>query len=375
MIGVVQVGILVQLFMAGAQPSYGGFINIEKLSERVILAYWVGTDRRCNLTAIRGQKGLAIVDTEMSPRIMAPIKERIEQVFGRKDWAYVINTHAHDSHPGGNSLFQGAVVVGHENLAADMQWLVRRQTEPDFKRRELDRAAVLLRNLQAFLPQVARNREQARMVRGEIKFWELHTQDLREGYEVVKPSLTFADQRTLDLGDLQLELVYFGKGHSISDIMVYVPQERLLVTGSVVYQRAHLPEIGEETQLADIHRFLAVLDRFIPDEVKIDHVVPSHSPPLVKQDLLPVRDYYQRMLAGVQAAQREGLTLEQTMKRLDQRTNFPAFYDRPPGVWSHGFHERNLKNLWRILNAEQQPSPADTGETVGLPSGTIVNRQ
>jgi hypothetical protein len=92
-------------------------------------------------------------------------------------------------------------------------------------------------------------------------------------------------------------------------------------------------------------------------------------------DLLPVRDYYQRMLVGVRAAQQEGLTLEQTMKRLDQRTNFPAFYDRPPGVWSHGFHERNVKNLWRILNAEQQPSPADTGKTVGLPSGTIVNRQ
>jgi glyoxylase-like metal-dependent hydrolase (beta-lactamase superfamily II) len=231
MIGVVQVGMLVQLFLAGAEPSYGSFINIEKLSDRVLLAYWVGTDRRCNLTAIRGQKGLAIIDTEMSPRIMAPIKERIEQVFGRKDWAYVINTHAHDSHPGGNSLFKGAVVVGHENLAADMQWIVRRQTEPDFKRRELDRAAQLLRNLRAFLPQVARNREQARMVRGEIKFWELHTQDLREGYEVVKPSLTFADKQTLDLGDLQLELTFFGKGHSNSDIVIYVPQERLLVSG------------------------------------------------------------------------------------------------------------------------------------------------
>lgn len=126
----------------------------------------------------------------------------------------------------------------------------------------------------------------------------------------------------------------------------------MLVSGAVVYQRAHWPEIGEETQWADIHRFLAVLDRFIPDEVKIDHVVPAHSPPLVKKDLLPVRDYYQRMLAGVQAAQQEGLTLEQTMNRL-ALSNFPALHDAPPGAWSHGFHERNLKNLWRILKEEQ----------------------
>ena len=78
---------------------------------------------------------------------------------------------------------------------------------------------------------------------------------------------------------------------------------------------------------------------------------------------------------GGRAAQQEGLTLEQTMKRLDQRTNFPAFSDRPPGVWSHGFHERNVKNLWRILNTEQQPSPADTGKTVSVPPEPSANRK
>jgi glyoxylase-like metal-dependent hydrolase (beta-lactamase superfamily II) len=371
MIGIVQIGMLMQLFLAGAQPSYGGFINIEKLSDRVILAYWVGTDRRCNLTAIKGQKGLAIVDTEMSPRIMAPIKERIEQVFGRKDWAYVINTHAHDNHAGGNSLFKGAVIVGHENLPADMQGITHRQTE----HHELERATVLLRNLRAFLPQVARNREQARMVRGEIKFWELYTQDLREGYKVVKPTLMFADTQTLDLGDLQLELTFFGKGHSNSDILIHVPQERLLVCGAVVYQRAQFPEVAEETTLQDVHRFIAVLDRFLAEDAKIDHVVPCHSLPLLKSDLAPVRDYYQRMLTGMQAARGEGLTLEQTRRRLDPRTNFPAFVDRPPGVWSHGFHERNVTNLWRILSEEEQKLRADTGKTVSLPPGSSANGQ
>jgi glyoxylase-like metal-dependent hydrolase (beta-lactamase superfamily II) len=366
MIGVIQVSVLVPMLLAGAGRSAGEFINIEKLSDRVILAYWVGTDRRCNLTAIQAQKGLVIVDTEMSPRIMAPIKKRIEQVFGRSDWAYVINTHAHDNHAGGNSLFQGAVIVGHDNLAEDMQWLIRRQTEPDFKRRELDRAAQLIQNLRAVLPQVARNRAQARMIQGEIKFWELHTQDLQEGYEIVKPSLLFADKHTLDLGDLQLELVFFGKGHSLSDTLVYIPQEKLLVSGAVVYQRGQLPEIGEQSELQDIHRFLAVLDRFLADGVKIDHVVPSHSLPLVKSDLVPVRDYYQRMLAGVRAARQEGLTLEQATARLAVRTNFPAFREVPPGFWSYGMHERNVRNLWRILNEEQQPPKTGHGKTESL---------
>ncbi len=116
-----QIGLLLQLVLAGAGGSPGEFINIERLSPRRIVAYWVGTDRRCNLTAIRSQKSLVIIDTEASPRIMAPIKEKMEQAFGRSDWAYGINTHAHDSHCSGNSLFKGAVIVGHENLWDDMQ--------------------------------------------------------------------------------------------------------------------------------------------------------------------------------------------------------------------------------------------------------------
>jgi glyoxylase-like metal-dependent hydrolase (beta-lactamase superfamily II) len=375
MIGVVHIGVLVQMLLAGAGRGPGEFINIERLSDRVILAYWVGTDRRCNLTALETPKGLVIVDTEMSPRIMAPIKARIEEVFGRRDWAYVINTHAHDNHPGGNSLFPGAVIVGHENLAQDMQWIVRRQTEPEWKRRELDRAAQLLQNLRAWLPQAGRNRALVRMIQGEIKFWELHTQDLREGYEVVRPSLTFADQHTLDLGDLQLELVFFGKGHSLSDILIYVPQEKLLVTGAVAYQRAHLPEIGEQTELEDVHRFLAVLDRFLAEDVKIDHVVPAHSPPLQKKDLAPVRDYYQKMLAGVRAAQQEGLTLEQAKARLAVRTNFPALRESPPGSWSHGMHDRNLKNLWRILSEEPAPPQTNRGKDDSPSPPSPANRQ
>jgi len=350
--GVICIGLMAQTLWAGTASDGSEFINLERLSERVVLAYWVGMDRRCNLTAIRTAKGLVIIDTEASPRVMAPIKQKLEQVFGRSDWAYVINTHAHDNHPGGNSLFKGAVVIGHENLAEDMRWIVRRQTEPEWKNRELERADQYVQSLRAGLSQGGRSAEDGRMARGEIKFWELHTQDLRAGYEVVRPSLTFSERLTLDLGDVQLMLVFFGKGHSLSDTLIYVPQEKLLVTGAIIYQRAHFPEIGEESKLKDVQRFVAVLDGFLAADVKLDRVVPSHSPPLVKTDLTPVREYYQRMLAGVRAAQREGLTVEQAKARLAANL-FPAFQDRRAGTWSHGMHERNLRNLWRIVQEQK----------------------
>jgi glyoxylase-like metal-dependent hydrolase (beta-lactamase superfamily II) len=365
MSGLISVGLLAALLAAGPGAGRGDdeFINIERLSPRVMLAWWGGVERRCNLTVIQTRKGLVIVDTEMSPRIMTPIKAKIERVLGRSDWAYVINTHAHDSHPGGNSLFKGAVIVGHENLWADMQWIIHRQTDPNAKRDVLLQGDRYMRHLRTLLLRVPRNSLQARFLRGEIRFSELYQQDMREGYPVVRPALTFADRHTLEMGDVTLELVFFGKGHSNSDIVTYVPQERLMVSGAVAYQRYQVPEIAEETTWEDCQRFLTVLNHFLADDVKIDHVIPSHSPPLARQDLVAVRDYYQKMLTGMQAARREGLTFEQTRARLALWPNFPAQRDAPPGAWSHGFHERNLRNLWRILDEEQQKPKTEPGQT------------
>ena len=356
MITGIYLGLLMHLFVAGPQAGPGEYIRIERLSPRVVIAYWPGIDRRCNLTAIQSQKGLVIIDTEASPRVMAPMKEKIEQVFGRNDWAYVINTHAHDNHCSGNCLFKGAVIVGHENLPEDMQWLIRRQTEPDWKRRELDHYASILRDLRAALPQSAGNRTYNRLIRSDLIFYELFAKDLEEGYEVVKPSLMFADRHTLDLGDLTLELIFFGKGHSNSDILIYVPQERLLVTGAIAYQQGRVPEIGEESHLEDVHRFIAVLDSLLADHVKIDHVIPGHSVLLTRAVLPPIRDFYQRMLKEVEAARRQGLTLDQTTRLLSLRAKFPAFREPPPRTYGWGHQERNVRNLWRILS-EEQPQP------------------
>ena len=362
MIKAVYLSLLMPSLLAAAEDSAAPYIRIDKLSDRVLVAYWPGFDRRCNLTAIQSEKGLVMIDTEASPRVMAPIKRKIELTFGRRDWAYVINTHAHDNHCSGNVLFKGAVIVGHENLPGDMQWLIRRQTEPDWKRKELDHYASILRNLRAELPRSAQNRAYNRLIRSDLVFYELFAKDMEEGYEVVKPSLMFADRHTLDLGDLTLELIFFGKGHSSSDTLVYIPQERVLVTGAIAYQQGRVPEIGEESHLEDVHRFIAVLDSLLADNVKIDHVIPGHSVLLTRAVLPPIRDFYQRMLKEVEAARRQGLTLDQTTQLLTIRAKFPAFRDPPPRTYGYDHQERNVRNLWRILNEQEQPPQAEHKE-------------
>jgi len=358
MTGSIRISIIFLFIVSGLCSGSDEFIRVEKLSERVIIGYWLGTGRM-NIVAIKSQKGLAVIDTAMSPRIMAPVKKRLEKELGRNDWKYVINTHAHMHHAGGNCLFKEAVVIGHDNLPADMQWLIDKQVDEKWKRKSLDENAATIRNLQALLPQVRGSRLQTGRIEGEIKFFELNTQDIEEGFEIVKPTITFSDRYTLDLGDLRLEMVYFGKGHSMSDILIYIPQEGILVTGAIVYLRGHLPGITERAELEDVQRYIAVLNSFLEEGLKVDRVISSHSPVLTRTDLKYVRDYYQTMLDGIRAAQQEGLTQEQARERFTVRKKFPRFYQKQSAEWSRAKQDRNFRVLWQRVEEAGRESQSD----------------
>ena len=358
MVRSVRIGVILLLVISGLCAGSDEFVRIEKLSDRVIIGYWLGTGRM-NIVAVKSQKGLAVIDTAMSPRIMAPIKARLEKELGRDDWKYVINTHAHMHHAGGNCLFEDAVIIGHDNLPADMQWLIDKQVDETAKRKSLDYNAATIRNLKSLLPRVTGNRLQTRMIQGEIKFYELNTRDMEEGFEIVKPTVTFPDKYTLELGDMRLEMVYFGKGHSMSDILIYIPQEGILVTGAIVYLRRHLPGITERVELKDVRRYITVLNSFLDEGLKVDRVIASHSPVLTRKDLKYVRDYYQTMLEGISAARREGLTLEQVKDRFAVRKKFSWFYQTRSAEWSKAKQDRNITVLWQRLEEAQQKSQTE----------------
>ena len=62
----------------------------------------------------------------------------------------------------------------------------------------------------------------------------------------------------------------------------------------------------------------------------------------------------EKLLAGVRAAQREGLTVEQASERLAQSREFRTYLEPPPGHWLYNGHNRNLRNLWRICEEESR---------------------
>jgi hypothetical protein len=67
MIKSIHIVVFLCLFMPGLVRRSTEYVRIEKLSDRVIIGYRLGTGRT-NVLAIKSQKSLGIIDTEMSPR-------------------------------------------------------------------------------------------------------------------------------------------------------------------------------------------------------------------------------------------------------------------------------------------------------------------
>jgi len=75
-----------------------------------------------NITAAVGDDGVIQVDGEFAP-LHDKIKAAVDKVSGGKPIKYLINTHFHGDHTGGNAPFakDGTTIVAHQNLAMRLE--------------------------------------------------------------------------------------------------------------------------------------------------------------------------------------------------------------------------------------------------------------
>ena len=132
-----------------------------------------------NTTVFVTQNGIVLVDTKLANNGEA-IMSQVRTVSGRAV-TMIINTHSHPDHIGSNNYFAPSIEkVTHENTK---KWM-------------------------AANPQVASN-------------------------AAVMPTKTFSDKMTLGSGRDQIDLYYFGAGHTDGDAFVVFPALRAMAAGDI----------------------------------------------------------------------------------------------------------------------------------------------
>jgi cyclase len=209
-----------------------------------------GNSFAANAGIVVGADGVLVVDTLISAKEARRFLKDIRAVT-KKPITYVVTTHGHLDHAFGACVFTdlGATLVGHE----------------------LDRAS-LAKNGEAML-----KKPQAFGLTGE---------DMA-GTRIVLPTLTFTERLTIRLGRLDdevIELIHLTPSHSPGSTLVYLPKQKVLFAGDVLFTDFH-PFLGD----GDIPGWTKTLD-FI-QALDVTAVIPGHGPLSTRKDVAEMRDY------------------------------------------------------------------------------------
>jgi cyclase len=197
-----------------------------------------------NITAAVGDNGVIMVDGQFAP-LHDKIKAAVSAV-SKEPIRYLVNTHYHGDHTGGNEGFarDGAVVTAHENVAKRLSagttnGLTGAKTPP--------------------APQ------------GAI------------------PTRTYAAEMTLQVGGREAVLKHFANAHTDGDTYVYFADANVLATGDIVTLGTRYPNI-DFANGGTIGGMIAATDVYLKLANDGTKIVPGHGPLTNKAGLATYRD-------------------------------------------------------------------------------------
>ena len=104
------------------------------------------------------------------------------------------------------------------------------------------------------------------------------------GTVIALPSLTYDTKMTIDLGDRKVVLIHLGPAHTKGDTLVYLPDQKILFSGDVLFTNFH-PFLAE----GDLPSWGRVLDSILAMDV--EKIIPGHGPLSTKKDVEDMKKY------------------------------------------------------------------------------------
>jgi glyoxylase-like metal-dependent hydrolase (beta-lactamase superfamily II) len=183
-----------------------------------------------NSSIIVGENGVVVVDAHLRPSLDREVIGIVKQITDRPI-RYLINTHWHQDHTLGNQAFEAATIIGHETTKTQLTERVGPNLQ--LQREVLPDHLVQAREALAQMKAEGGDPEQIEKLRLQIELDEEYLQEL-SSIRVSLPTRVFKESYKLDISTQPVELLHPGLGHTRGDIIVYLPEERMMVFGDLV---------------------------------------------------------------------------------------------------------------------------------------------
>lgn len=319
-------------------------LHKKRLSNRVLVA-WVGDYMQMiDVVALNTKKGIVVIETSLIRSDDARIRRAIEEVFGRKDFKYLINTHYHHDHTAGNQIYADATIIGHKTVPVGMkreltgEGLVKLVAK--FKRMRKEREAAL-KKIKPQSRQYHFNREFLICLKKAIA-------ELQTGFIPTYPSILFEKNMILDMGDMTIELYSFPGTHTESDIMIFIPEEGLVAVGDL-WPEQILPFLRKENKWK-LPELLENWGRIVDSGREIKHVNFAHSDMKLSVETFKQQYKYLKTLwQGLQTMHKQGRSIDEAKKRYTIGKNFPYFKEKVLQIRGINIHEYNIEAIWERI--------------------------
>ena len=181
----------------------------------------------------------------------------------------IINTHTHYDHTGSNNEFPDTVdFVVHENTLAQMS---RSSCQP-------------VTNCDAFMGDNAK----------------------------YLPRITFAERTSLFSGDDQIDLHYFGRGHTDGDTFVVFKAARTMHTGDMFAGKG-LPFIDAANGNGGAVEFGSTLEKAVEGVADVDTIITGHhTEPLTWDDFVDFSGFFNNLIDHAEEGMASGRSAEET---------------------------------------------------------------
>lgn len=226
-----------------------------------------GTWGWSNAGLVTSQGQTLLVDTLMSVPLTRQMLADFARVAGGDHVDLLVNTHANPDHFFGNGVVEGAEIVATATTREEMSGFNPRA----------------LANLSANWQDMGEA--------GEFLFETMgRTFDFSGVDELTLPTRTFDGALTLRVGDKTVELTDLGPAHTDSDTIAFVPEDRVVFTGDLLFNEGH-PVIWA----GPMSNWIAAC-RFI-ENLEPEVVVPGHGPICDVSAVRNMRGYFEHLAA------------------------------------------------------------------------------
>jgi cyclase len=254
-------------------------VKIAKVAGNVYLLQGAGG----NIAASIGDDGILLVDTEYAP-LGEKILAALNSVTPGKKVKYVINTHYHTDHTGGNVFWgsRGAVIIAQTNLRKRLA-------------------------------------EGGTGGTGNVKFQQ------KPQPAAALPVITYHDQMAIYFNGEEIRITHFPAAHTDGDSVVYFTKSNVVHMGDI-FVRYGLP-FSDIRGGGSIQGMIAACDKVsetLPADVK---VIPGHG------DLANMNDVraYTKMLNATMAVAKKALAEHKTLEQMKQENILAPWRDKAQG--------------------------------------------